>query len=181
MLDDSVIADPQFTVSLPDDSGSSLCYEVHGQSDHHFNLISDICLSVNALFTSASPRRNRMSRIGIRAVAKDGSGCLDIEINATCSAGMFSGGLAAEVGDGVVIGGVYLTRRGNDWRISVPNCGEHNVVMRVRCREEQGLSLAVTRGENLQPTSHGLLGKESLSLWVGGNDHRQVYELLLAY
>ncbi|CAI8020901.1 hypothetical protein GBAR_LOCUS12460 [Geodia barretti] len=159
ILEDSVVADPQFTVSIPDDRGHSLCYEVHGDSDHHFNLISDTCLSVNALFTSISPVRNTMSMIGVRAVSKGGSGCVDIKINSTCGANVFTGGSAVGVGDGMVIGGVDLQRRGGDWRISVPNCGEPSVVMRVSCTERQGLRLAVMRGANLQPTSHGLLGQ----------------------
>ena len=41
-LDDSVIADPQFIASLPHGNGS-LCYEVHGDANEFFNLISDTC------------------------------------------------------------------------------------------------------------------------------------------
>ena len=52
MVNDSITADPQFTVSLPVNGAESLCYEVHGSAGDYFNLISDTCTSVNAHFTS---------------------------------------------------------------------------------------------------------------------------------
>lgn len=77
-MNDSVIADPQFTITLLNDSGHSLCYEIHGDSDNYYNLISDTCLSVNAHFTAINSVRNAMSKIGIRAVSETG-GCVDVE------------------------------------------------------------------------------------------------------
>lgn len=153
-VNDSVVADPQFTVTLPDGSGHSLCYEIHGDAGKYFNLISDTCLSVNAHFTAMSPIRNRMSSIGIHAVPDDSSTCVDIQINYTCSAVV--GGNST--GDLTVIGGIRLRRHGNRWRVSVPNCERPSTVMWVTCMEQR-LRFDVTRGSNLHPTSHGLLGK----------------------
>ena len=47
---DSVIGDPLFTVPVHTENGErrTLCFEVHGESNRTFNLISDTCLNVNA-------------------------------------------------------------------------------------------------------------------------------------
>ena len=140
-------------MALPDDSGHSLCYEVHGDAGKFFNLISDTCLSVNAHFTARAPRRNRMSSIGIHTVPSDVHSCIDIQINLTCSATV-NGVL---IDNQTVIGGVGIRRHGNQWRVSVPNCNVSSTVMWVTCLE-QSLRLTVARASNLQPSSHGLLG-----------------------
>ena len=62
------------------------------------------------------------------------------------------------VGVGTMIDGVHIIRHGKRWRVSVPNCGYPSAVLWVACVDE-GLQIRVTRGANLQPTSHGLLGK----------------------
>ena len=63
-VEDTVTGDPLFIVplSLTPNSTSfeenpSLCYEIHGKSRSTFNLISDNCTSVNALYyiSSANP------------------------------------------------------------------------------------------------------------------------------
>ena len=47
-------------------------------------------------------------------------------------------------------------------RVSVPNCESVQLVMWIVCEEVRGeemLKFTITRGVNLRPTSHGLLGK----------------------
>ena len=46
-------------------------------------------------------------------------------------------------------------------RISVPNCENVRLVMRVYCEVQNGVNMIryrINRGYNLRPTSHGLLG-----------------------
>lgn len=55
---DTVIGDPLFEAALWVGESTceySLCYEIHGESGQHFNLVSDMCVSVNAHYT---PMRN---------------------------------------------------------------------------------------------------------------------------
>ena len=168
-----MIADPQFTVTLPNDGTHSLCYEVHGDAGKFFNLVSDTCLSVNAYFTSMPDTiMNRMSRIGIHAVPVGITGCVDIEIeHLTCSAML--NGVAVNESVTTIIGGIRLRKMGNSWRVSVPNCElpRPSVVMRVTCMPTR-LRFDVTRGSNLHPSSHGLLGEMDI--------HRRALQSLLS-
>ena len=152
-MSDSIIADPQFTVTLPDDSGHSLCYEIHGKAGKFFNLVSDTCLSVNAHFTATNQVRNRMSSIGIHTVPDGTQNCVDILINLTCIATVDG----VDMGNQMVTGGIRIRRHGNQWRVSVPNCNRSSTVMWVSCLE-QGLRLIISRRSNLHSSSHGLLG-----------------------
>ena len=56
---DTVRGDPQFSIPLPPKcitdpelKSVQLCFEVHGQSGNHYNLISDRCTSVTALYSA---------------------------------------------------------------------------------------------------------------------------------
>ena len=54
-VNDTIIGDPLYEVPVIIDEENntvSLCYEVHGEPGEHFNLISDTCVSVNALYSS---------------------------------------------------------------------------------------------------------------------------------
>ena len=156
-LEDSVIAGPQFTVALPDNRGS-LCYEVHGEANKYFNLISDTCTSVNTYYTpmSLDSRRNRMSSIGIRASSGGPEGCVEIEIDFEGCRTTVNG---REVNTSVHISEVRVDKHmGNRWRVFVPNCGRSGLVMWVTCMSNR-LRFDVTRGSNLRRTSHGLLGE----------------------
>ena len=55
-----------------------------------------------------------------------------------------------------------MDKHGRRVRISVPNCENVQLVMWIVCEEVRGegmLRFIITRGVNLRPTSHGLLGK----------------------
>ena len=155
-MNDTIIADPQFTVTLPNDP-ASMCYEVHGEAGKHFNLISDTCTSVNAYFTAmpGSPRLNRMSVIGIYAVSSTvPDGCSIIEINVNNCSAYLDGELVelmAQVDD------IRIRKFNNRWRVSVPNCQRPSATMWITC-EANMLRFRIARGSNLAPTSHGLLG-----------------------
>ena len=155
-VNDSVIADPQYTVAIPSTDGYSLCYEVHGDSNQYFNLISDTCVSANAYYTEMplNSRRNRMSSVGIRASSGGLEGCVEVQIDLEgCRAAV--GG--REVNGSVTIGMVRVRRIRNLWRVFVPNCDLPGMVMWVTCMSNR-LRFDVRRGANLRPSSHGLLG-----------------------
>ena len=158
-MNDTVIDDPLYTVTLPN-RDESMCYEVHGEPDIYLNLISDTCTSVNALY-SAMPGSigvNRMSEIGIYAVTSpfQGSGCVEIKINVTCHATFDGIPVSLEDTDG----DIRLRRFHNRWRVAVPNCNRPSAVMWVSCDGDM-LRFRIARGSGLTPTSHGLLGMGS--------------------
>ena len=155
-MNDTVIADPLYTVTLPG-GNESMCYEVRGKPDAYMNLVSDTCTSINALY-SAMPGTigvNRMSEIGIYAVTSPfrGSGCVEIKINVTCDATFDGIPVSLEDTDG----NIRLRRFDNRWRIAVPNCNRPSSVMWVTC-DAGMLRFRIARGSGLTPTSHGLLG-----------------------
>jgi len=57
-VNDTVVGDPLLTVPIPNmrelgigiDS-ALLCFEIHGERDSYFNLVTDKCVSVNARYT----------------------------------------------------------------------------------------------------------------------------------
>ena len=59
--------------------------------------------------------------------------------------------------------GVSVTKRQTHVRVSVPNCGDVRLVMYATCiiGSDAGtptIRFDITRGINLSPTSHGLMG-----------------------
>ena len=155
---DTVIGDPLYTVPfLPDQT--SLCFEVHGQTNTYINLISDVCTNVNALYSAMQvpDNGNIISRVTARAVGNSGK-CYNINVTLA--------GCAAWV-DGVPVSPSFMedgirVRRFADKRvrINVPNCEIKNLVMMVTCQDDPQpmIRFDVARGLNLRPTSHGLLG-----------------------
>lgn len=163
---DTVIGDPLYTVpyynaSKPE-GRQNLCYEIHGRSNHNFNLISDKCASVNAHY-SAVGSLNIISAIAIRAEDNEGR-CRDILVNlerCSVSTGLGSAALTA-VEEMISVAGISVRKRSADRaRVSLPNCEGVNLIMWVIC--ERGaidmIRFQIARGVNLRPTSHGLLGK----------------------
>ena len=174
VVNDSMIADPLFTVPLNVHSPLfpvlSLCYEIHGKSGSYFNLISDSCTSVNAHYQCAAsdhPSVNIIDSIAIRAVDRAGI-CVDVEVDASC--GVSVGGSRTQL---YALNDINVRAYGNtSVSISVPNCNHQQLVMWVLCQVrvvEDPLTgerfsakmqkLVVTRGLSLSQRSHGLIGR----------------------
>ena len=163
-VEDAVTGDPLFIVPLlltPNstsfEENPSLCYEIHGKSGSTFNLISDNCTSVNALYyiSSDNPGLNFIREIGVKAIDRNNN-CVNIRVavDDNCT--------AHTDGDITISGGITVRQFEASVRISVPNCGSNQLVLWVRCREvnsQRQLRFDVTRGLNLSPNSHGLLGE----------------------
>ncbi|XP_019849170.1 PREDICTED: uncharacterized protein LOC100641243 [Amphimedon queenslandica] len=169
---DTVIGDPLFEAALWVGNTTcqySLCYEIHGSSDQHYNLLSDLCVSVNAYYT---PMRNPddgniISAIGIRA-SDDNEQCHLINIVQDQTTGFcvttVNSGAPLVVGDtGFQDDSVSVRQRmATRVRIGVPNCERIPLVMWVTCQNMSGelmMRFDISRGVNLRPSSHGLLGQ----------------------
>jgi len=145
----------------------SLCYEVHGEADENFNLVSDVCVSVNAHYmrVRSDVDINIIDTIGVRAVGNDAQ-CRNIQVDLD--------GCRASV-DGVEItmpyrmAGISVHKYTNHVRIAVPNCEDHDLVMWVFCLSNTFRSgtltfqapmirFVIARGFNLQERSHGIIG-----------------------
>ena len=168
---------PNTTVipSLGDDDILNLCYEVHGEADAYFNLVSDGCVSVNAHYTQVRPTesQNIIDAVYVRAVDNEGA-CINVAVNLD--------GCSASVNDAMLDDsrytkmGVSVRRYTNRVRIAVPNCQELDLVMWVICErntfwssqldangvevtfEADMIKFVIARGFNLQETSHGIIG-----------------------
>lgn len=177
-MNDTVIGDPLLTVPLLvtnlDDlsleQNLSLCYEVHGQSDKYFNLVSDICTSVAAHYFGVSSF-NVIDEIGVRAVDNSGN-CRDILVSKE------GGGTVTVDGEAITRfseNGISVRKFQHHVRIAIPNCAHVDLVMWIICQnrtltdyndEDEEITVDVTmmkfviaRGFNLQQSSHGIIGE----------------------
>ena len=159
--------DPMFTVplSLSEETVEkfgqmSICYEVHGKPNKTFNLLSDICVSVNAFYSPAKDQKigNIMSKIGVLTEDSDGM-CQRIEVDLEGCASSVNG---QKVSEYYQSGVRVIQRRGKRVRIATPNCGNSDVVMWVICEvqmKERMIKFVISRGDSLRPASHGLIGR----------------------
>ena len=127
-----IFADP---FALPNNFFSiiSLCYEVHGEVDKFFNLVSDSCVSVNSHYSRAlanpNINLNIVDAIGIRAISNNGT-CVNIHIGLEgCQATVNGAGF----GNVYQSGGITIRMYHNRVRITVPNCDDHYLVMWIFC------------------------------------------------
>ena len=163
----NVGTDTQMLLGLNGGERVSLCYEVHAEADANFNLVSDVCVSVNAHYARvrSDVDINVMDRIGIRAV-DNASQCHNImaDLNG-CRA--FVDGM--EIPMSYRMGGIFVRKYSTRVRIAVPNCEDNDLIMWVFCQTgtfESGnmtfnaamIRFVIARGFNLAETSHGILG-----------------------
>ena len=176
MVNDTLTGDPLMTVpiSIENDVITSLCYEVHGEADKFFNLISDTCVSVNSHYEKAAIDNenitlNIVDSIGV--LAYDQGICVNIGVSLKNCQASVNGANVSRYNNN----GISVRSFNNRVRISVPNCAPTDLVMWVFCtsgRTEDPytwkyydfdfIRFVVMRGLNLDPTSHGLIGKPIL-------------------
>lgn len=163
MANDTVIGDPLFTVPVL--GGGELCYDINGKPGIFLNLLSDKCTSVNADYEpmDIAENGNIIRAIGIKAVDFQGN-CKNIEVRMAPTDG--ENPVIAFVDDIRISGsfkqnGIKLRTYSDRVRISVPNCEYIDLVMwitREQVNRQGMLRLQISRGYNLAPTSHGLIG-----------------------
>ena len=149
----------------------SLCYEIHGEADQFFNLVTDDCTTVNAHYHDLTSYLNVIDQIGVRAV-DDNRMCRNIQVDVNgCAASIDGRALAA--GDRYSSGGISVRSYSNRVRISVPNCADVTLVMWVICETRtledpfgngqvtgDMIKFVVMRGLNFgHRMAHGLLGE----------------------
>ena len=142
-----------------------LCYEIHGDANQWFNLVTDNCTTVNALYTPLNDILNVITKIGVKAVDDDNK-CVEIFVNRSqCTVSV--NGTDLEMGS-YSSGNINVRRYSKRARISVPNCNDINLIMWVICEERiilspnvtgEMLKFVVLRGLNYGRRAHGLLGK----------------------
>ena len=168
---DTVIGDPLYTVPIHASIGApeTLCYEVRGRANQAFNLVSDLCVNVNAYYAPMDEAElgNIMSEIGVRA-ATENNQCYNIRVNRDQCQAFVQGPDSEEIllEENMITEGLSVRLYNDRVRISAPNCRQVTLVMWIICESRGGqdmLKFVVSRGVNLRPTSHGLLGKTSCS------------------
>lgn len=178
MRNDSVIGDPLYTVPLqiseeiiasdPEVANTSLCYEIHGDAGKIFNLVSDTCVSITAEYVQGNTSDiNVVGRVGFVAVDNNDA-CQNITIDVmNCMGTVTNTDGVTEVTDGSPYdeAGVRVRKGRRYFRIAVPNCERQDLVSWVVCEQGNMLKFVITRGFNLQSTSHGLVGKQ-LSVYI---------------
>ena len=137
----------------------SLCFEIHGAVGQVFNLVSDRCVSVNALYSSMiNPNDgNIITSVGVKAVDRSGK-CVDIVVSLSEQCLPYVDSVQTMYYDQF---GVSVRKRGDKVSVAVPNCENEQLVMWMMCKTIAGqrmLDFSIRRGLNLRPTSHGLLG-----------------------
>ena len=185
IVNDTLTGDPLMTVPIwtdpnikPGDPVTSLCYEVHGEDDKYFNLISDTCVSVNAHYSKAvtgsdNIRLNIVDEIGVRAISSTGDS-VDISVGLEdCKAYVNGVNMTMYKKNGIYVRAYCKNRV----RIAVPNGArvDKDLVMWVFCTSGKTedpvtwqffninfIRFVVMRGLNLDPTSHGIIGQPLL-------------------
>ena len=169
------------------ESGTPLCYEIHGKADSVFNLVSDKCTSVNALYLRAhNPSAgNIINSIGIVAGGANSNATtvlVRVMPNGQCAI-TAQGSQVLQPGTHQV-GNVVVESQQNCIKISVPNCDRQELLFWVRCyvrtltvSDESGIQsfnqemirFVVGRGLGLEQGAHGLIGEDNLwklRVWV---------------
>ncbi len=138
-----------------------LCYKVHDDNQQYFNLVTDQCLSVNALFTAVAPKIDVITRVGIRAIDSNGE-CVSIVVEQDQCSVSIDG---MQIIDTFSNADILVERSESEVFINVPNCGE-NPAIRLRCLsrnlgESQAdlINLIIMRGQGIGGRrAHGLIG-----------------------
>ena len=140
---DTVRGDPLFSIPLPSEyitdfklKSVQLCFEVHGQSGNHYNLISDKCTSVTALYSAGvvNTEMNVITKIGVRTQGTNGT-CHSVKVDLdNCSASL--DGAYLNQSSSVSADGVKLSARRNRIWVSTPDCeASRSIALWVACEE----------------------------------------------
>lgn len=196
-VNDTIVGDPLLSVPLSISSVQSLtlnmgerpalCFEIHGDADQYFNLLSDNCVSVNAHYAPLNDYWNIINRIGIRAMDSRGE-CQNIAVNLdTCSAVLNGNPLS----ENYRRNDISIRRYSSHVRVSVPNCNSTTtLVMYIICQRNLSvwdpitdemirasmLKFVIARGININENAHGFLGK---CYTISANSNTTEYDLSL--
>lgn len=147
----------------PDDL--SLCFEILGQNDKYFNLISDSCLSVNAHYSQSdqNPQINIIDEITILLTDYVGEK-VNISVKKECNVQIGDMSIDQNVNhNGVVIfhqsSSLVSIFSGNHY------CGKEGVLMTISCESDDNQGLQFSAFHSRNGTAHGLLGEDIRMCW----------------
>ena len=192
-VNDTVVGDPLLSVPLNANAMDglnlnlngkrpSLCFEIHGEEDKYFNLVSDDCVSVNARYVKLNEFMNVINQVAIRTVDDAGT-CRNISVDLDSCLPTVDG---MQLTSNLRENGVYIRIYRGHVRVSVPNCnGTSHLVMNVICQKNLTLlhpfteerfkadmiKFVIVRGVNLNENSHGLIGKSKRGLFLYATFH----------
>ena len=175
-------------------SNINLCYEIHGDADQYFNFVSDECTSVNAHYLQVPKAEYKHVIDSMSFVAVDNQGiCHRIRVDVEdCSANLIEEIPGSSRKRSTTLSmyeenAISVHSYPSRVRISVPNCADNALVMWVICQRETTynrltqskvaidmIKFEITRGLNLEETSHGLIGKQWQQLSFS---HRIIFDM----
>jgi len=148
-----------------DPTTTSLCYQIHGESNKYYNIISDRCVQVNVLYDAigSEPQAgNYIKDVGIVAHNTAG-GCNRIEVTGRrCTVTVDGNALNGSYDQD----GVIITRTGRRvYEIVLPNCKgteADDLRFRLRCVKvnNKGVVHVDVIRNGGRAGAHGLLGKD---------------------
>ena len=173
ILTDTIVfvGDPLYEVPVThtpegmDPTTTSLCYQIHGENEKYFNIISDRCVQVNVLYDPIrrDPQAgNYIKDVGIVAHNTAG-GCNSIEVTGRrCTVTIDGNALNGSYDQD----GVIITSTGKKlYEVTLPNCKAtqgDDLRFRLRCVKVDNkriVRIDVIRNGGRAGT-HGLLGKD---------------------
>ena len=185
-VNDTIVGDPLLNVPLTNtnfdsldlnvpEGPPSLCFEIHGEANEYFNLVTDDCVTVNARYNALNVYWNVINRIGVKAVDDEGK-CREISVDLEgCAAAVDNVALTSSYSSA----GIFVRPYRRHVRVSVPNCnGSSHLAMYVFCQQNltvwdpftdepfqaSMIKYVIAHGINLNENSHGLIGKFVLPL-----------------
>ncbi|XP_065920074.1 uncharacterized protein [Dysidea avara] len=171
ILTDTVIFhdDPLYEVPVThtsegmDPTTTSLCYQIHGESNNYYNLISDTCIQVNvfyAAFSTNSDAANYIKAIGILAHDSGGS-CIKIELQTKrCKLTIDDSSLNGSYSQNKI---EVVSTGKQSYEVNIPNCKAtqgDDLKFRMACQKVSDLKViqfSVIRGGGLRPSAHGIV------------------------
>ena len=171
-LVDSVIIlnDPLYEVPVThtppgmDPTTTSLCFQVHGESESYYNLISDDCIQVNVLYGAMKTHEdgNFIKEIGILAHNSE-TACTEITLQAKRCVPIING---VSFNGSYNEDGIIIKKTGKrNYEVTVPNCKPtqgDDLNFKIACykiNKQKIIHFDVIRGGGIKPGAHGLIGK----------------------
>ena len=160
-----------------DTTTTSLCYQVHGESGKYYNLISDECMQMNALYQAFKnfENENFIKEIGL-LIKNSEDNCTEISLRANLCSPVIDGIPFNESYDEDEITIINTGKR--RFEITVPNCKAteaDDIKFEIACHKTKGqkvIQFNIERGGGIKPGAHGIVGKiymHSLSSQLSGS------------
>ena len=173
---DVVVGDPVFYVHLLLSESSELegplglCFQIHGESNNIYNLLTTPCTSVNGLWTAVTSTLNVITEISVSTVLDHGCHTVRVELE-SCTVVIDGDIILNQDGNYTLMGGMIVSRIDESlMEITVDNCKEP-IVLAVECEmrrvydheskkyiETDMLKFSVRRPLAGRVRAHGLFG-----------------------